>query len=91
MKKYIVVDSRIDGNGDMFESVFDTLEEAVEEASRQWRYLTDRAKGKRKIEVGMVTEDDLQDDLASEDSAGWDGERDWLAYHSYSIIKEIAG
>ena len=83
MKKYIVVDQRKDGTGDIFDSIFDTIEEANRVAERDWGYLTASEKASRHIFVGMLTEDCLSDWAVDEDS----GEVDWLAWNSIYSVK----
>ena len=46
--RYIVMDER---NGDLFNTEFNNLEEAVKEADKQWGYLTAREKTERQIYV----------------------------------------
>lgn len=78
MKKYLVIDRVNDGNGDQFEDVFNTLEEANKEASIQWDHLTDFEKKNRHIFVGMVedTTEYLCEEAFEEDGV------DFRCFHS---------
>ena len=49
--KYIVIDQRKDGVGDIFTEEFESLETAKERAVACWHHLTDREKRKREIYV----------------------------------------
>lgn len=49
--KFIVIDKRNDDTGDMFTTECKDLNEAVNEAKRQWNYLTNREKKVRNIWV----------------------------------------
>lgn len=51
MEKYLVIDERKDGNGDIFIEEHDTIEQANDSADTQWRYLTKREKAERFIYV----------------------------------------
>lgn len=76
MKKYLVIDEN--KHGDTFSEVFDTMEEANEEAECQWDHLTRREQKDRHIFVGHVEDkEEYLNDWAFED-----GEVDWTAYHS---------
>ena len=49
--KYIVIDERKNGCGDMFTVEFENLNEAIEEAKNQWQHLTTAEKANRNIYV----------------------------------------
>ena len=49
--KYIVMDERKDGTGDLFNDEFETAEEAITVAKWKWSYLTNREKKERTIWV----------------------------------------
>jgi len=49
--KYIVIDERKDGTGDIFSVEFAELKPAIEEAGRQWGHLTAAEKEDREIFV----------------------------------------
>lgn len=49
--KYIVMDERKDGTGDLFNDEYATVEEAIKAAKWKWSYLTSREKKERKIIV----------------------------------------
>lgn len=56
--KFFVIDDRFDG--DEFVKICETLEEANEEADREWGYLTDREKRSRRIYVAMNNDGDVE-------------------------------
>ncbi|MGF6375068.1 hypothetical protein M2140_000102 [Clostridiales Family XIII bacterium PM5-7] len=78
MKKYTVIDGRKDGNGDVFQQFFDTLEEANAEAENQWEHLVVREQKERTVFVAIVDEADCEKDeegnieWASASSLDWD-------------------
>lgn len=78
MRKYLVVDER--KYGDVFQDVFDTLEEANAEAEYQWDHLTRIEKKDRHIFVGHV--EDNENYLCKYAIDEETGELDWAAYHS---------
>ena len=49
--KYIVMDERKDGTGDLFNDEYATAEEAIRAAKWKWSYLTNREKKERTIWV----------------------------------------
>ena len=49
--KYVVMDERKDGTGDLFNDEFETAEEAIKAAKWKWSYLTNREKKERTIWV----------------------------------------
>lgn len=77
-QKYIVVEQRLDGNGDIWEYCFDTAEEANDYAECEWKHLTDREQKKMWVFVGLVTEDCLSAWAIDEDT----GEIDWTCYNA---------
>ncbi|MFR5739568.1 MAG: hypothetical protein ACLUEC_10350 [Coprococcus sp.] len=81
MRKYLVVDER--KCGDVFQDVFDTLEEANAEAEYQWDHLTRTEQKERRVFVGHVEDNEkyLNDWAFDEDT----GEVDWATYHSLGV------
>lgn len=76
MRKYLVIDEN--KYGDTFSEVYDTLEEANEEAEYQWDHLTRREQKDRHIFVGHVEDTkEYLDDWAFEED-----EVDYNCYHS---------
>ena len=49
--KYVVMDERKDGTGDLFNDEFETAEEAINAAKWKWSYLTNMEKKERTIWV----------------------------------------
>ena len=65
---YIVRDERKDGEGDIFEDRYVSMDSAVEQARRGWSYLTREEKKKRRISVVYVVgEDEIYEFDAEED------------------------
>ena len=61
MKKYAVIDWT---NGDQFEDIFDTEQEAIEQADREWGNMTQHDKNRRgfyAVMVGEIDEDECFD------------------------------
>lgn len=77
---FIAQDEPISGDGDIWESVFRTLEEANSSARDQWRHLTERERKNRHIWVFRVDRDDLDPSRANEDLP-----IDWKAYSAAGI------
>lgn len=63
MEKYLVIDERKDGNGDIFIETHDNLESANDDAQNQWDSLMVLEKEQRHIFVVQGEED--------EDSGNW--------------------
>lgn len=79
--RYIVVDEPKKGfGGDVFQDVYDSLDEANKAAELEWGYLTAFEKRKRHIYVGVVRLEDLNEWAIDEDT----GAIDWAAFHSIS-------
>ena len=78
MEKYLVIDERINGDGDQFVKVFNAPELAEVEAERQWNYLTAREQKTRHIYTAVVTESDLAFWAVDDET----GEIDWTAFDS---------
>lgn len=76
MKKYLAINEPKRGYGDIFEKVFDTLENANSYAEKDWNHLTYHEKKERHIYVAWVTEEYLNDYAFEENQI------DWCAYHS---------
>lgn len=76
---FIAQDEPISGDGDIWESVFRTLEEANSSARDQWLHLTERERKNRHILVFRVDREDLPS-IASEDLP-----LDWKAYSAARI------
>lgn len=49
--KYIVIDERKDGTGDIFTEEFEILDEAIQSAKDQLAHMTDREKEQRRVYV----------------------------------------
>lgn len=93
-KKYLVIDQQCDG--DCWEYVFDTPEEANREAANQWFYMTDRArksyltdnwedirKGRKShLFAAIVLREWLRDDAIDEET----GEIDWRQYEQCDLF-----
>lgn len=63
--KYIVTDSRKDGTGDIYTTECATLEEAIVEAERQYKYLSPSEKAVRTVAVieSANPDEDAEDHL----------------------------
>lgn len=85
MKKYLVIDERLDGTGDVFTEVFDTQDEADDSALGAWQHLTKKEQKERHIFVGEVSDDDLYEWAFDTDD---DGKEmiDWSAYKQYDSV-----
>ena len=81
MRKYLVVDER--KYGDVFQDVFDTLQEANAEAEYRWDHLTRIEKKDRHVFVGHVEDNEkyLNDWAFDEETGGVD----WAVYHSIGV------
>lgn len=77
MRKYLVIDQ--EEHGDMWEDIFDTLDEANAAAESDWRYLTRNERKNRRIFVAHIedTEDYLNSSAFDED-----GSVDFHDWHS---------
>lgn len=78
MRKFLIVCER--KYGDVFQNIFDTLEEANAEAEYQWDHLTRTEKKDHHIFVGHV--EDNEKYLCKYAIDEETGEVDWAAYHS---------
>ncbi|MBO7132264.1 hypothetical protein J6V85_03365 [Candidatus Saccharibacteria bacterium] len=47
--KYIVIDERKNGYGDMFSEEFDSLRKSINYANNQWYYWTEKEKNERRL------------------------------------------
>lgn len=74
-KRYVVVDRPI-SDGDWFQTVHRTAEEANEAAKTKWWYLTKAEKKRRHIAAYVVTESDLDPDDVEE--YGLDSDYPWM-------------
>ncbi len=84
MRKYVVVEFR--KNGDQFQELFDTLEEANYDAEYKWAHLIREEKKNTHVYVGHV--EDTKEYLpiwAFDDDE--EGEIDFLAYHSLDTME----
>ncbi|MBQ7344501.1 MAG: helix-turn-helix transcriptional regulator [Oscillospiraceae bacterium] len=75
-KRYVVVDRPI-SDGDWFQTVHRTAEEANEAAKTQWWYLTKTEKKRRHIAAYVVTESNLDPDDVEE--YGLDSDYPWMS------------
>lgn len=73
-EKYLVIDEII--NGDSFETVCDSAEEANREAAYQWDHLTERERKQRHLYAVIVKREWLSEDAIDED----DGSIDWAMF-----------
>lgn len=81
--RYIVIDERRDGTGDMFSEEFNGLDEAIKSAGVQWNHLTTSEKANRTV---YVLESANPDEEAADHFDGtpvWkDGRRDGMNYNT---------
>lgn len=73
-EKYLVIDEII--NGDRFETVCDSAEEANREAAYQWEHLTARERKQRHLYAVVVKREWLSEDAIDED----DGSIEWAMF-----------
>ena len=71
--RYIVVDERIDGTGDIFNDEFDDLDEAISEAEFQWERQTFREKKTRRIYVLESVNPDVEAENHDDGNIVWEG------------------
>ena len=99
-KRYFVLDEHRDGEGDSFGEAFFSLDDAIAEADRSWRYLTAREKKARHIIVGYIDPKFVPDNVLGErsiigdaDPDDWDAEADdtWcFNFSCYDTVYECA-
>lgn len=83
---YIVRDERKDGEGDIFEDRYVSMDSAVEQARRGWSYLTCEEKKKRRISVVYVVgEDEIYEFDAEEDEKMMEREKNMAG-----LVREVA-
>ena len=76
--RYVVVDMPI-RDGDWFQEVYSTAQEANEAAKYAWHMKTPQERRRRHIMAGVVTKDMLPDDAIDEDT----GTIDWELFGDF--------
>lgn len=73
--RYVIIDMPAPGtDGDIYQEVYTTAEEANAAASYKWHMLTPQERRRRHIMAGMVTQDMLPDDAIDEETGAIDWE-----------------
>lgn len=78
-KRYVVVDMPT-GDGDWFQEVYSTAQEANEAAKYAWSMKTAQERRRRHIMAGVVAQDMLPDDAIDPET----GEPDWTMFSDFN-------
>lgn len=70
--RYIVIDERRNGTGDLFSTEFDSLFDAMDYAEGEWNHLTDSEKEQRTVRVLNSANPD------EESENHFDGDYEWI-------------